>query len=67
MTEAVNKAAKTAYISKILIERNKIERYDTALNLKNETINNSSYNRLNKIKKTDPEAFYYFMKSCEIP
>jgi hypothetical protein len=65
-TDAVNKASKAAYISKLLKNGKKIEKYNSTLNLKNALISDSAYRRLNKVKKADPEAFFYFMKSCEI-
>ncbi|MDK2952486.1 MAG: hypothetical protein PWQ77_2151, partial [Kosmotogales bacterium] len=45
---------------------NMIQRFDPSVNLKEIFIEKTPYNTLNKIKKTDPEAFFYFMKSCSI-
>lgn len=67
MTDAMNKASKAAYISSILLSGgNMIQRFDPSVNLKEIFIEKTPYNTLNKIKKTDPEAFFYFMKSCLI-
>lgn len=66
---AIINAAKAAYLSK-LIEKgiNDVEHYDISKNvdLANASVKASIPTKLNKLKKTNPEAFYYWMKTSEL-
>ncbi len=66
LDSAILCAAKVAYLIN-LIERRQpaIARFTPNLNLSDWSIHNPAYNRLNKVKKTSPEAFYYFYQACE--
>ena len=59
---AVQYASKVAYlVALILNKRTTIERYEDIpiLQLKNWNITNVEYSKLNKLKKSNPEAFFY--------
>lgn len=59
-------AAKIACISSLIIKGSlDIPRFNPSIDLSAWEIRNTKYNRLNKIKKTSPEAFYYFYQSIE--
>ena len=63
--EAITAAAKVAYLTKLLQaeEEIKIERFKNPLEIKDWLIEDQLYNKLNKLKKTNPEAFFYWYKS----
>ena len=66
LDSAILCAAKVAYIIRLMdTQQPTIKRFDPALNLANLAIHDPAYNRLNKVKKTSPEAFYYFYLACE--
>lgn len=60
--EAITAAAKTAYLIELLKNDrlNTVERFTNALQIKDWAIENQEYNKLNKLKKSNPEAFYYW-------
>ncbi len=63
--EAITAGAKVAYLAK-LIQLGKltiIERFKNPLEIKDWLIEDPQYNKLNKLKKNNPEAFYYWCKS----
>jgi hypothetical protein len=66
LDSAILCAAKVAYLI-VLIENQQptIARFDPRINLADLVIHNLAYNRLNKVKKTSPEAFFYFYRACE--
>lgn len=62
---AITAGAKVAYLSK-LIQLGKlttIERFKNPLQIKDWLIEDPEYNKLNKLKKSNPEAFYYWFKA----
>ena len=60
-------ASKVAYLSSMLLaNNNKIERFSTNFDFSTWKIENPNFNKLNKLKKTNLEAFYYFYKSLEL-
>lgn len=63
--KAITAAAKVAYLTKVLQaeEEIKIERFKNPLEIKDWLIEDQTYNKLNKLKKTNPEAFFYWCKS----
>jgi len=63
--EAITAAAKVAYLTKLLQSSKEvnIERFKNPLEIKNWIIEDQEYNKLNKLKKNNPEAFYYWYKS----
>lgn len=60
--EAITAAAKVAYLTKLLQteEEIKIEKFKNPLEIKDWIIEDKEYNKLNKLKKNNPEAFYYW-------
>lgn len=69
INSAIINAAKAAYLSK-LIEKNinVVEHYDISKNtsLADASVSPKISSKLNKLKKTNPEAFYYWMKTSEL-
>ncbi len=63
--EAITAAAKVAYLTKQIQSQKetKIERFRNPLEIKDWLIEDQQYNKLNKLKKNNPEAFYYWYKS----
>lgn len=63
--EAITAAAKGAYLVTLLRrkENQEIERFKNPLEIKDWLIEDQIYNKLNKLKKTNPEAFFYWHKS----
>lgn len=63
--EAITAAAKVTYLIK-LIQSDKllqIDRFKNPLEINSWLIEDQQYNKLNKLKKNNPEAFYYWYKS----
>lgn len=63
--EAITAAAKVAYLTKLIESEKeiKIERFKNPLGIKDWLIEDQEYNKLNKLKKNNPEAFYYWCKA----
>ncbi|MCM4157605.1 nucleotidyl transferase AbiEii/AbiGii toxin family protein [Gramella sp. AN32] len=62
--EAITAASKVAYLSELIKSPDdKIERFDNPLEVKDWLIENPQYNKLNKLKKSNPEAFFYWYKT----
>ena len=57
-------AAKTAYLAALLLrQEGSIRRFEPELDLASWMISNPDFNRLNKVKKTSPEAFFYYFQA----
>ncbi len=64
---AINDAAKAAYLSQLIKkERNSIDKYIDAEQIRNMVIEQPFNTKLNKLKKTHPEAFFYWFNVCEL-
>lgn len=62
--EAITTSAKVAYLTSLLNKENQgIERFKNPLEIKDWLVEDQAYNKLNKLKKTNPEAFFYWYKS----
>jgi hypothetical protein len=62
---AILAAAKVAYLTAQLQKADqRVDRFDPGLDLADLLIQDPTCNRLNKVKKTSPEAFYYFYMAC---
>lgn len=63
--EAITVASKVAYLTSLLKkgENQEIERFKNPLEIKDWLIEDQTYNKLNKLRKTNPEAFFYWYKS----
>lgn len=44
----------------LLMKENTLTRFDTSMDISKWAIQNPEYTKINKLKKTSPEAFYYF-------
>jgi len=64
LDSAILCAGKTAYLATLILKGAEvISRFNPEINLSNTFITDVRYNKLNKVKKTSPEAFYYFYKA----
>jgi hypothetical protein len=65
--EAITASAKTAYLCKLLKADKTSEpvRFESPDQLAELNIESPDYTRLNKLKKSNPEAYYYWHKSIE--
>lgn len=64
--DAQSAMAKAAYLSYLLrLESDKLEKFDRKLNMKEWMISKPAYSKLNKLKKSNPEAFFYWFKALE--
>ena len=62
--EAQTAMAKAAYLAlSIDNDFDQIKRYDRSTSMKNWTIVDSAYSKLNRLKKSNPEAFFYWYKT----
>lgn len=63
--EAITAGAKVAYLTKLLQTEEviKIEKFKNSLEIKDWIIEDQQYNKLNKLKKNNPEGFYYMYRS----
>jgi len=67
LEKAITHAAKAAYIAAVIkFEIRNFNRFNKDLNMKNWIITEPMNTKLNKIKKTNPEAFYYLYQMSEI-
>jgi hypothetical protein len=63
---AILSAAKAAYMTTLIrMGAREISHFDPGVDLSNLAISNPSYSRLNRVKKTSPEAFYYFYQALK--
>jgi hypothetical protein len=66
LDSAILCAGKIACLSSLVKKGSQeIPRFNPSIDLSAWEIQNTRYNRLNKLKKTSPEAFYYFYQSIE--
>ena len=64
---AIVSASKAAYLSALIATNaTKIEKYANPLQVKDWTISDLAYNTLNKLKKTNTEAFFYWHKAISL-
>ncbi len=65
--KAIVHAAKTAYLCKLIEYKIiQIERFENALQVKDWNIEEPFSMRLNRLKKSNPEAFFYWYKTYEL-
>lgn len=66
--EAIIAAAKIAYLTKLIQSEKeiKIEKFKNPLETKDWLIENQQYNKISKLKKNNPEAFYYWYKALQL-
>ncbi len=64
---AIGLASKVAYVVKaIQYEKEEIEKFNDPQQIKDWTIKNPVWPRLNKLKKSNPEAFFYWYKAHQL-
>ena len=64
--EAITASSKVAYLTSLLNkEHQEVERFKNPLEIKDWLIEDQTFNKLNKLKKTNPEAFFYWYKSLK--
>ncbi len=60
-------AAKTAYLTALLLMREiSIRRFEKGQDIASWMVLNPDYNKMNKVKKTSPEAFFYYFRALEL-
>lgn len=66
--EAITAASKVAYLAEILKNEktHKLEKFNNPLQVKDWVIENQQFNKLNKLKKSNPEAFFYWYNTISI-
>ena len=50
----------------LLTEQEELIKFDQNIDMRSWTIESPSPTKLNKLKKTNPEAFFYFVKAYEL-
>jgi hypothetical protein len=67
LDSAILCASKVAYLSALIVKQSdSIDRFKRNWDIASWNIANQDYNRLNKLKKTSPEAFYYFFQALTL-
>jgi hypothetical protein len=67
LEKAITHASKAAFIATLIKYNAKtLEKYETQLNMKDWIISEPLNSKLNKLKKSNPEAFYYWYKIYEL-
>jgi hypothetical protein len=67
LDNSITHAAKTAYLAKLIqAKSNTLERFNPLLHTNNGIIKQPFITKLNKLKKADPEAFFYWYKIYEM-
>lgn len=67
LEKAISHATKAAYLATILKQNvNELERFDPTTNIKHWIIEQPTNTYLNKLKKSDPESFFYWYKIFEL-
>ena len=60
-------ASKVAYLAGLILKQtSRIARFQTNIDISSWIISNPAYAKLNKIKKTSPEAFFYFYQALKL-
>jgi Nucleotidyl transferase AbiEii toxin, Type IV TA system len=67
LDSAILCASKASYLSALILKKvDPIDRFEKGLDISSWAIANPDYNKLNKLKKTSPEAFYYFFRALSL-
>ncbi len=65
--KAIVSASKAAYLSTLIkYDKNKIEKYSNKIQMKDWIIDKPVNTKLNKLKKSNPEAFFYWYKIYQL-
>jgi hypothetical protein len=66
LDSAILCASKAAVLAMMILkQKNAVVRFNKGLDLSAWSISNPHYNKLNKLKKTNPESFFYFYQAIE--
>ena len=67
LEKAITHATKAAYLAIILKQdADALERFDSSINMKDWAVKQPFNTRVNKLKKSNPEAFFYWYKMYEL-
>ena len=67
LEKAITHASKAAYLATLIkVDATKIEKYNNPLQMKDWTIGEPMNTKLNRLKKSNPEAFFYWYKIYEL-
>ncbi|PKN81493.1 MAG: hypothetical protein CVU46_18725, partial [Chloroflexi bacterium HGW-Chloroflexi-8] len=67
LDSAILCASKAAYLTALILGNiETVDRIEKNFDISVWTITNQDYNKLNKLKKTSPEAFYYFFRALTL-
>ncbi len=67
VVDAIRSSAKVAYMVMLLkTNSHAVEKYDNGINIDTLSIHDFEYSKLNKLKKIDPQAFFYWYKALEL-
>ena len=65
--KAIVSASKASCLSALISsDKTEIEKFDNPMQIKDWMISNPLYNKLNKLKKSNPEAFFYWYKTIKL-
>lgn len=65
--DAIRSSAKVAYITALLTRTSRVvEKYSSGIDISQMLISNPDFSKLNKLKKIDPQAFFYWYKALDI-
>ena len=65
--KAIVHASKTAYLAKLIeLNKNNSAHFENALQVKDWSIEQPFFTRLNRLKKSNPQAFFYWYKTYEL-
>lgn len=65
--KAVTHAARAAYTATLIQTKQKqLHRFTDPMEIKDWNITNQQYNKLNKLKKSNPEAFFYWFNALTL-
>lgn len=65
--KAILTSSKVAYLSAIIMtEQNTCDKFTDISQIIDKKITNNDFNKFNKFKKTNPEAFFYWFKALEL-
>ncbi len=65
--KAIVCASKAAYLVKLIeLKKNKFERFENALQIMDWVIEQPFVTRLNRLKKSNPQAFFYWYKIYQL-
>lgn len=67
LEDAIRSSAKVAYLVQLLkANKGRHEKFRETIDLRDINITNQSWSKLNKLKKTDPEAFFYLFNALKL-